>query len=643
MIAAKTTRVLIADGNATHRKILGLGLKEKGYDVLEAADGVTAVKRVVLEHPDLIVMDLTMPVLDGIEATKRIRKNKQTARIPVLILTAVKQQKHIVDALHSGASDYIIKGSLKLCEIAERIERLISRSTGRASHKSDGPADRAETDCTPGPAPEEDAVDSSITDSTSPSRIKARVMRLGGTKAIPFIVTELLSASCDDVCCAGDLSRIIEKDPAIASRILQLANSSFYRAGERITSVEKAVVRLGMRNVRELALSLSVMESFDKGGTLSTHSRFLFWQHCIGVAAVARALGERLGPEKAGTAFLAGLLHDIGKAMVSDCFPEQHDAVRALVNAEHKPVRLAERRILHIDHAELAQKVLTDWHLPQKLVEPVALHHRTWDKIEKSAKHDADVAGIIKLANHLAKIWNFGSSGDDFFEEPEAKMLQSLGVGADTVFRMHGSVLDDFLNLRAAMLAEYLTAQGTVPADMNYNMAGMIVVVIDDRPVPEDMLSPFLTAAGAQVVRLSPDEMNDEPPPCDTAVMRIRSAAHLNAATAFGLRLLQIPDSVRIVAVCGHDVNIDFLKKNLGEAVHCIKPFDRRGKRELFSLREIASKVSGMTPGGSGPESLRSSEARNGQEQSHHITGGRQSSTARAAQDISPKSRLSCN
>ena len=74
MTTAKTTRVLIANGNATHRKILGLGLKEKGHNVLEVADSATTVKDVALEQSDLIVMNLTMPVLDGIEATDFARK-----------------------------------------------------------------------------------------------------------------------------------------------------------------------------------------------------------------------------------------------------------------------------------------------------------------------------------------------------------------------------------------------------------------------------------------------------------------------------------------------------------------------------------------------------------------------------------------
>lgn len=118
-------RILVADDNAAHRKTICLGLGRKGHETIEAADGVQAVEMAAAERPDAVVMDFMMPVLNGIEATKRLRANDATAEIPVLMLTVINEQRLIIRGLLSGVSDYIIKGSMSIQELVNRVECLI--------------------------------------------------------------------------------------------------------------------------------------------------------------------------------------------------------------------------------------------------------------------------------------------------------------------------------------------------------------------------------------------------------------------------------------------------------------------------------------------------------------------------------------
>lgn len=130
-------KILVADDNAAHRKTICLGLGRKGYETIEAADGVEAVALANAERPDAIVMDLMMPVLNGIDATKRLRGNQATADIPVLMLTVVNEQKQIIRGLLGGVSDYIIKGSMKIQEVVSRIECLIEVRESSAPEDAD--------------------------------------------------------------------------------------------------------------------------------------------------------------------------------------------------------------------------------------------------------------------------------------------------------------------------------------------------------------------------------------------------------------------------------------------------------------------------------------------------------------------------
>lgn len=122
---AKRKRILVVDDNAAHRRTICLGLKHKGYETLEAADGLEAVETATARRPDLIIMDFMMPVLNGIEATKRLRSSETTGQTPILMLTVFNQQKRILSGLLNGVSDYIVKGSMKMTELANRVECLL--------------------------------------------------------------------------------------------------------------------------------------------------------------------------------------------------------------------------------------------------------------------------------------------------------------------------------------------------------------------------------------------------------------------------------------------------------------------------------------------------------------------------------------
>lgn len=107
------TRILVVDDEPEIRDLVKTSLKEKGYQVIEAADGVeayaAAAEAAVLEKPDLIVLDLMLPRLNGFEVLEKLKENPQTSYIPVVILTARGQSQDETRALRSGAADFLTK------------------------------------------------------------------------------------------------------------------------------------------------------------------------------------------------------------------------------------------------------------------------------------------------------------------------------------------------------------------------------------------------------------------------------------------------------------------------------------------------------------------------------------------------------
>jgi putative nucleotidyltransferase with HDIG domain len=165
---------------------------------------------------------------------------------------------------------------------------------------------------------------------------------------------------------------VIELDPALASRILRLANSAAYRGQGPCASVTQAVVRIGASNLSALAMAMSAMEMFRDLGGIGRKIR----DHSAGTAVVARelAMSLRLAPV-APKVFLAGLLHDIGKLLVIQTGDKEYAelAARELVPSS---MHLKEMALWGFDHAMLGAHVLRSWHIPAPIPQLIACQHQ---------------------------------------------------------------------------------------------------------------------------------------------------------------------------------------------------------------------------------------------------------------------------
>jgi CheY-like chemotaxis protein len=99
-----SSRIVVADGDPYIRRLVAFTLKKRGCEILEAGDGVTAPALVRQEKPDLVVLDVLMPAMNGLDVTRALAQDPATSNIPVLILSASAQQSEIEAGLASGAT-----------------------------------------------------------------------------------------------------------------------------------------------------------------------------------------------------------------------------------------------------------------------------------------------------------------------------------------------------------------------------------------------------------------------------------------------------------------------------------------------------------------------------------------------------------
>lgn len=221
------------------------------------------------------------------------------------------------------------------------------------------------------------------------------------------------------------LERIIAQDPALAARVLRVANSPFYGFSAHIGSVHDACVVLGIYTVRNIVLAAGVLDRFPPtaGGAFD---RVAFWQHAVGVGAAARALARRLRQD-AELAFTAGLLHDLGKLVLDAHFPDAFAAVLTERDRAHCLLRAAEEKTLGFDHTAVGARVAKHWRLPEPIVEAIARHHAP------GQGPAAPVVDLVHIADIVCRGLEIGDGGDALIPVLAGDSLRRLGLSLDAL------------------------------------------------------------------------------------------------------------------------------------------------------------------------------------------------------------------
>lgn len=120
-------KILIIEDDKFLRRVISQKLSREGYDISEAIDGEKGLKLVQEEKPDLVLLDLILPGIDGFEVLANLKKDPQLSKIPVIILSNLGQREDIDKGLKMGAIDYLIKAHFTPGEIIDRIDRILSK------------------------------------------------------------------------------------------------------------------------------------------------------------------------------------------------------------------------------------------------------------------------------------------------------------------------------------------------------------------------------------------------------------------------------------------------------------------------------------------------------------------------------------
>jgi putative nucleotidyltransferase with HDIG domain len=242
---------------------------------------------------------------------------------------------------------------------------------------------------------------------------------------LPFIVHKILSLTQDKTSNTSELAQVLSNDQALAAKVLRIANSPLYHVSSVVTSISHAVALLGYRTIRNLAMGISTIDTFNQSPENPLLPRDQFWEHSLATALGCKALANRIRYRQPDEAFVGGLLHDIGRMVFNHFFPESFsDAIRE-ANRSRQPLEKTEQEEIGISHALVGRLLLQKWNLPPALADGVANHHDPPIKAGVDPSR-LDIAVIIMVADALTKIGCIGFGGDPYIHHADPTLWRLL-------------------------------------------------------------------------------------------------------------------------------------------------------------------------------------------------------------------------
>lgn len=253
--------------------------------------------------------------------------------------------------------------------------------------------------------------------------------------SLPSGMASIVSVASSDSATADDVAHAIMLDPALSTKVLRMANSAFYGRLTKAETVTQAVVTLGFSAVKTVALAASVVDHVLPETGVPGLSWRSFWQHCVATGAAAEIISTHLtGTRRGGeSAFVAGLLHDVGKLIIARNSPDQFAKAVWIATDTNADMCFAERKIFGTDHAMVGALLAQEWRIPEAIGLPIGQHHN----LDPGAS-----PGVIAVrgANLLAKAMYGGYLTDCAVQVTAEEVIRASGLDEATLQKVVAAI-----------------------------------------------------------------------------------------------------------------------------------------------------------------------------------------------------------
>jgi putative nucleotidyltransferase with HDIG domain len=263
---------------------------------------------------------------------------------------------------------------------------------------------------------------------TPETRLKRIQHFIGRMPSLSTTVAKVLEICNRPSASANDLNRVISYDPVLTGQMLKLINSAYYGLPNRIVSLARAIVMLGVNTVKNMVIATSVLSGCKRLSNIRTLAVDDFWAHslCVGVLSKLIAKMGRLPDTEHDEFFIAGLLHDLGKLPIMACFPELYE--KSIESSKNSNSHLFESESMQIgfNHCQVGALIAVKWKLSAVMQEAITRHHDPAPESIPSLLVDT-----VGAANYLTNHFKMGFAGDHCLD-PHVLQYRADRMGVST-------------------------------------------------------------------------------------------------------------------------------------------------------------------------------------------------------------------
>lgn len=208
------------------------------------------------------------------------------------------------------------------------------------------------------------------------TELRIRILNVETLPSPPQVIAKLIEIFPEDEGDVDQLEKIISVDPGITAQLLRIANSAYFGFSGRISTVSKAILLLGPKEVWNIALGVALHQQFSKISFSPSFNLEQFWLHSFFTGIIEDYMAREIddAPEPFHDAMSFGLLHDIGRLIMASYYVDEYEKIHSLMKHEGLSAIEAEKRV-GLLHTEVGKWLVRKWQLPKDLEKAVVEHH----------------------------------------------------------------------------------------------------------------------------------------------------------------------------------------------------------------------------------------------------------------------------
>ena len=270
--------------------------------------------------------------------------------------------------------------------------------------------------------------------------LEQTIMAAGDLPTIPVVATKVMQLIEMDNISVDEIAKVVSTDPAVAARVLKIANSAFYGCQRQIQTISGAIVVLGFNTLRSLVVAASVREVYMPYGLTEK----MLWEHSFGAGIAARIIAHDARKANHEESFLAGLLHDIGKIIMNNIDRNKFQTVMSRCYNEELLFEEVESSVYPFTHAEVGAHVVQKWNFPEGLVHAINFHHSLEDD-DSDDQYLRNLTAVVSMADQFCHKLGIGTRApQEDLDLAGSKQAEILGLDEEQINELLESFQEAF-------------------------------------------------------------------------------------------------------------------------------------------------------------------------------------------------------